>query len=401
MRIALASIHPRPLSGQIEGLVGLAQALHQQGHMVNVVSPFPSQQLLTANRFRLSSHPRRVILDQPLRISRVLSELVRLSPRVDVIHLNLPTPSFSILGDLLQTMVKVPVIIGFEAHLVSVRDLVRRERLAQSFRFYLPRLLINNRLLARMTLHHAARYVVSTAFQKAELVSLGASPDRIRLLPPVLPLDKLARPPRDGQRSRFPPGRLVTYIGHYNPVKGVDVLVRAFQMLAPCYPDLRLALAWSGIGEKPYVEALLRGGWSEGRVLQLGQVDVPDLLAASDVVALPYRMTIGQAAYPAVLLEALAANVPVVTTDLPLLRELTDGGTSALLVPPDDPAALAMGIERILNEPIFTRQLLEAQRQQAQRFQPQCAAREYEQLYEQVIAGQAAVLCPAGNREDL
>ena len=40
MRIALASIHPRALSGQIEGLVGLAQALQDNGHTVKLVSAF-------------------------------------------------------------------------------------------------------------------------------------------------------------------------------------------------------------------------------------------------------------------------------------------------------------------------------------------------------------------------
>jgi glycosyltransferase involved in cell wall biosynthesis len=103
-------------------------------------------------------------------------------------------------------------------------------------------------------------------------------------------------------------------------------------------------------------------------------------------------LTIGQAAYPATLLEALAANIPVVTTDLPLLRELTAGGKTALLAPPDDPAALAGAIERILTEPRFVQQMLEEQRNWVEQIQPARVVKEYERLYEQTIARQAAVL---------
>jgi glycosyltransferase involved in cell wall biosynthesis len=116
----------------------------------------------------------------------------------------------------------------------------------------------------------------------------------------------------------------------------------------------------------------------------LGQVRVSDVLAASDMVVLPYRLSVGQAAYPASLLEALAANVPVVTTDLPLLRELTRDGATALLVPREDPVALAAGIERVLNEPLLVQKMLEAQRDWAREIQPERAVQEYERLYVQV-----------------
>ncbi len=320
MRVALASIHPRPLSGQIEELVGLAQALESHGHSVKVVSAFPEQQLLAADRLRLGLKPHRIFIDQPVCMTRVLVHLIRLASQVDVIQLNLPIPAFSIYADLLQALVHVPVVASYEAHLVNSGDL-RLDYLRQAPEFYVPRLLINNRLMARLTLHRTACYVVSSQYQKQELIALGVKPDRIDLLPTVLPRDKLVRASRDATRMTLSSGRLVTYIGHYNHVKGVDVLIRAFQMLAPRFSDLHLVLAWSGLGTSRRVQQLLNDHAIAERMLQLGQVQVPELLGASDLIVLPYRLTLGQAAYPATLLEALAANVPVVTTDLSLLRE--------------------------------------------------------------------------------
>ncbi|MEW5717277.1 MAG: glycosyltransferase family 4 protein [Chloroflexota bacterium] len=415
MRVALASIHPRPLSGQIEGLAGLAHALQGRGHFVHIVSAFPSRALLSADRMPLAIKSPHVFFDQPARMTRILVRLVRLAPQTDVIQLNLPTPAFAIYADLLQSLVRVPVVVGYEAHLVRPRDLLRLDRLRAAPVFYLPRLLINNRLVARLTGRRAAGYVVSSQYQKAELLSLGIASERIHILPPILPPDKLARAPREIARSTFPPGRLITFVGHYNHVKGVEVLVRAFQSLAPRVPDARLVLAWSGIGSNRRVKELLThpertlSEQSEskrqskdvlaGRVIQLGQVRVPDLLGASDVVVLPYRLTIGQAAFPAILLEALAAHAPVVTTDLPLLRELTDGGKTALLVPPDDPTALAAAIERVLNDPALGARMTAAQRDWVEQIQPSRVAQDYERLYEQIIASQARVLLPAPDRE--
>ncbi len=399
MRIALASIHPRPLSGQIEGLVGLAQALENQGHSVQLVSAFPTRDLLSNLRYKLATRPRWMFMDEPFRLMGILGDLARLASKVDVIQLNLPTPAFSIIGDMLARLVCTPVVIGFEAHLVKAEELLRLDRLSQAPEFYIPRLLINNRLVAGLARHHAAHYVVSSKYQEQELVGLGVQPNRIRRLPNRLPRDKLTRSTRVTSRAGFPDGRLLTYVGHYNHVKGVDVLVRAFEKLAPGYPDLKLILAWSGLGANRRIEQWRRESGLNDRLVQMGRVCVPDLLAASDVVALPYRLTIGQAAYPATLLEALAANVPVVTSDLPLLRELTRDGKTALLARPEDPDDLAASIECLMTEPELVRQMLEAQRRWRQQMHPEIIVREYEALYTQVIGRELPVLAPAGGSE--
>ena len=350
---------------------------------------------MSANRLPLAASPHRIFIDQPTRISRILARLVQVASHVDLIQLNLPTPAFSLLADLLQSLVRVPVLVGYEAHLVHLHDLWQDQNLYRSLAFYLPRLLINNRLVARVTWQRAAGYIVNSGQQKNELVALGIPVRRIHLLPTVLPSDKWVRRERTSMRSAFPPGRLVTYVGHYNPVKGVDVLVEAFRLIAPRFPDAHLVLAWSGVGANRSVDELLSDAVYQDRVLQLGQVSVTELLSASDVVVLPYRLSLGQAAHPTTLIETFAANVPVVTTDLPIYRELMQEFPMALLVPPNDPRALAQAIEKILSDSDLVRQMLTAQRRWSEQAQPACVIQSYEQLYAQVLHASEARILPS------
>src|SRR5205823_2312830 len=86
----------------------------------------------------------------------------------------------------------------------------------------------------------------------------------------------------------------IGYIGHFNDVKGVDLLASAFATLVKSGRDFRLALAWSGQGDPRPVESALRP--VKSNVKWLGKINVGTFLCAIDVLALPYRSTAGQAA---------------------------------------------------------------------------------------------------------
>ncbi len=60
---------------------------------------------------------------------------------------------------------------------------------------------------------------------------------------------------------------------------------------------------------------------------------------------------------PTALLEAAACERPIVTTDVPGCREVVLDGETGLLVPPNDPAALAAAVERLLDDPGLRRKL--------------------------------------------
>lgn len=397
MKICLASIHPRRLSGQLESLIALAEHLQQLGHAVVVASAFERGELGGLADEGAASMPAKL-----QRVWRALREVEHAARGADVVHVNLPTPAFAALGDIVRMRTGLPVVVGFESHLADCVQLVRDGHVLRDPAFYLPRLLINNGLIARCALYSCERYVVSSNLQRQELLALGVSPERIQVLANVSNNGKLAHASRREARERLglPDASLVSYVGHFHHVKGADMLAAAFGQVRRAHPRARLVLAWSGLGDRHSVERHLAEVGTGDQVIRLGMVDVGDLLAASDVLALPYRLTIGQNAFPNVLLEALSIGVPLVTSRLPLLEELLRHGETALLCRPEDPTSLAEAVSRLLAEPSLGDHMRGRQRLlAAQTLAPAHLAGAYLALYRRVRRGQARILRPAPHRQ--
>jgi glycosyltransferase involved in cell wall biosynthesis len=140
--------------------------------------------------------------------------------------------------------------------------------------------------------------------------------------------------------------RLVLFLGRLVPVKGVGVLLAAMQEGPP--PGFELLIA----GDGPLREELLRQAAPlAGRVRFLGEVQADrkrDVLLASDLLVLPSLVlpdgrTEGA---PTVVMEALCAGLPVVSSDVGGVRALA--GDAAVLVPPGDGPALLRALGRAL-----------------------------------------------------
>ncbi|MBA3362818.1 MAG: glycosyltransferase family 4 protein, partial [Actinobacteria bacterium] len=109
---------------------------------------------------------------------------------------------------------------------------------------------------------------------------------------------------------------------------------------------------------------------------------VPSFLAASEVFVSP---AVGQESFGIALVEAMAAGLPVVATDIPGYREVVSDGVEGLLVPPRDPEALAAGLVRVLREPKLAARLGEAGRTHARTFDWPIVVDRLEELYGRAV----------------
>lgn len=383
MRVALASLHPRAFSGQINSLLALGRALTRSGDDVRMFTATLSN----------GSTPSRVpdVLRYAGSALRVVGDIAKGVGDADVVHLNLPTPGFTLLADWLADRINVPLVVGYEAPLIS-RELVgsvANEALRDPL-FYLPRLLVNNRLVARAARYRAAAYVVSSNYQRAQLKGLGTGatvaviPNLIDDLEDGAPDPALARQRLGLTES----GPLVGYVGHLHPVKGVETLVRSLRALKVRSPGAKLVLAWSGLGDQSALTRLAAQLGGDDHVIWLGKTNRSDFLRAIDVLALPYRFPLGQNAFPNVLLEAQGFGVPLVATRIPIVAEACQPAGAALLVPPGEPAHLAWAISCLLEDEARRAVMVRRQmRSFAERFAPDVLVRRYRSLYSQVVDG--------------
>jgi glycosyltransferase involved in cell wall biosynthesis len=152
-----------------------------------------------------------------------------------------------------------------------------------------------------------------------------------------------APPPADRTELGFPAAtRVVLAVGRLVDQKNHALAIRAIGEV----PAAGLAIA--GDGElRPELERLAAETGVADRVHFLGlRTDARALMGAADVIVLPSHWE----GLPLAALEALASGTPLVATDVRGLRELLTDGENALLVP-EDAAALATALRRVLDDP--------------------------------------------------
>lgn len=184
-----------------------------------------------------------------------------------------------------------------------------------------------------------ARVVAVGGPARDDLVARGVPARKVAVVPnpiPELEAGDLPAPETRGPRAPGP-ARLL-FAGRLSPEKGLDVLLHALA----ARPDLDATLDVAGDGpSRPELETLARRLGLGDRVRFLGWRDgVGDLLREAEVLVLPSR----REGLPLVLLEARAAGVVVVASDVGSVRDVVRGGDGARLVPPDVPSALGRAL---------------------------------------------------------
>ncbi len=221
----------------------------------------------------------------------------------------------------------------------------------------------------REKLAEAQWLVTCTRFGAEHLRALAPAPARVRLLYHGLDLTRFAAAPRaaatrDGS-DPADPVRLLS-VGRAVEKKGYDVLLQALAAL----PE---GLHWrlTHIGGGPLRAALERQAAAlglAGRITWMGsqaQVEILAQYRAADLFILASRIARDgdRDGLPNVLMEAQSQGLACLATQVAAIPELIEDATSGVLVPPDDPAALATALARLITAPAERRRLGEAGQQ--------------------------------------
>jgi phosphatidylinositol alpha-mannosyltransferase len=343
MRVAIVSPYALDVAGGVQAhVLSLADALRASGDEVLVVGPSSEAHAtvhtpggipvrLVGRTLAVPANGSRapIALD-PSAAMQLRALLRRAAP--DVVHVH--EPLVPVLGPAAVLATDAARVLTFHATAEGGM---------------LPRLYRAARVPARGVVRRAdaltAVSPVAAAFHAHEL---GIDADRMTVVPNGVDVARFAHA---GRRDPRLPPRLV-FLGRLEHRKGADVVVRAFLRLAAERSDIELRV----LGDGPLAPTLRRlvadaPPTVVSRVELAGRVEnsaLPGLLADADAAVLPAR---GGESFGIVLLEAMAAGLPLVATDIPGYRAVARHDQEAILVPPDDAGALAEAVARILDEP--------------------------------------------------
>ena len=261
---------------------------------------------------------------------RRLLRLIR-EQEIDIIHAQLQYATF--FGAAATRFTGVPMVVT--RHLIGDFSYNLRSRL-------------RNRLEHMTIRRYAARVItVSNAAQENYAKLAGISPERMITIYNGIDVEKFTvtgdkRSMREA--LNLPVDKtLVTLVGVMREGKGHTVAIDAMRQLEDT--DVRLLFAGDGWKRDDFEQYARDLG---DRVIFLGErKDVPDILAASDIVILPSDTE----ALPTVLIEAGAAGLPTIATDVGGCPEVVLDDETGIIIPLQNPDALARAIRRLLNHP--------------------------------------------------
>jgi glycosyltransferase involved in cell wall biosynthesis len=339
--------------GGAEKLIGmLCRWQRQHGHDPSVHCLYEIGALGEALRregFQVVLHRPSVFLGRPLSIYRALRHC-----KPDVVHCH--NAAAAVLGALPARMSAARRIVVTRHGIVAPPYSMRRE-----LKFALASRWCNRIVAVCDKAQENLRRAPFSARQKVvRIYNAAPAPDRTATQPPL--------------KS----GLTLLHVGRLSPAKDQETLLKAFAMARSRVADLQLWIVGAG-SLRAKLEDLAHGIGLNGSVTFFGeQADVSPFLAAADLFVLS-SVTEG---VPISLLEALAAGVPAVVTDVGGMSEVARLSEAAVTVPASNPAALAAAIEKmILSRDELIRLRIRAQQCYAENFTLDRMASEYMALY--------------------
>ena len=226
---------------------------------------------------------------------------------------------------------------------------------------------------------------VSKAVADFSIHDAGLNPAKVSVIPNAVEFDRFANATAINRATLgfSADAPLTLFVGRLDPQKAPFVLLEAFERLLSRHPNWQLLFVGQGPLWGPMAEWIATRKLDANIRLAGLRSDVPQLLKAADCLALPSLWE----GMPNIVLEAMAAGLPVVVSRVEGTDELIRAGETGLLVAPSSVAELEQQIEAVLTDSqLSTRLAINAQQHVKTTFTFDAMLAAYEQLYNSLLS---------------
>jgi len=354
----------------------LVCGLSQESNMTDLEKETVDRKLIEANNkgikiFQIPSLVRRI---SPINDLFALCELVRIikAEKPEIVHTH--TSKAGILGRLAAKMTKVPVVIHtphghvLYGHFGPI--------LSKIF-FWIEK------IFARLT----DRVIVLTAGEGKDYSELNVYPrDKIAQIHSGVNIEKFKQMPvsiveKKRSLGLNQNGVIIGFIGWLLPIKGPMHLLKAMEDVWRDHDDTLLVFIGKGdLDIDLRAEALKIS--ANGKINFLGwRNDIHEIMPIFDIFVLP-SLNEGMGR---VLVEAMAAGIPIVASKVGGIPDLVQHGENGLLVPPGDEKALAAGIRQLINDPQKAKKMGQRGRELCNQFSEKSMVEKIDLLYTELL----------------
>ncbi|MCL0067882.1 glycosyltransferase [Peptococcaceae bacterium] len=306
----------------------------------------------------LDKAPRKQRLRAVLKLAKILGK-----NKIDIVHTHCPSPDFY--GRLAAFISRVLLVFST----------------IHSTEGYSLR---NEKILGCLTTKYIA---ISTQVQKYAVCNLQIPARKIALIYNGINMNAFKKPLVVKQHKLAELGiptnrKIITNIGRVTEQKGQLYLIQAAKNILKEFPNVHFLILGDDQTDKKLAQELKQAVKAENlseHVTFTGiRQDVPEILAITDIFVFPSL----REGFALAILEAMAAGVPVVATDVGIIREVLIDKENGLIVPPKDAEALAEGIKFMLSNTERAKEMgLKGRKAVEEKFTIENTVRGYEELY--------------------
>ena len=372
--LLVSGVYPPAAGGPSLQTKQIAQTLLAQGLTVQVATygdPAESGLRDGVPVTFLDARPQRHWLgkvQRNVRVWRSLGQLIA-TLRPDVIHMQTAAGNLALMTGLAARGHRIPSLLKYTADLVvqnaemaDFQPVGRWQRLRQWVKQGK-----NDRFQRWLFALYDSIWATTPAFATRLQAHYHLAPSKVVMLPNFIDLQAFEAIAQQRRTPAAPPHRVeLLTVARLFPVKGVDVYVRSLAQLQ----DLPIRARIVGSGSAAYGAYLhtLVDSLGLGDRVQFTGALPPEQIAAAygtaDIFVLPSR----HEPFGIVLIEAMAAGVPIVATAVDGIPQVVTAGVSAVLVPPADATQLALALRTLITQPEQRAALALAGRDRARRY---------------------------------